>query len=183
MDEEAVVNERNPNSGSAFQAIRAINYTVIFVRDMAAMRRFYEDILGFPLSRELSPGWIEYRVGDNTLALARPRLTASDAPTPVGSASLQLAFKVSAPEVDRCADELIRQGVNLLSPPTDQIFGHRTLFFRDPDGNLLEVFADSRSFTKALASPATGRPSPAPRRGRRGPTPARRAARRRGSSR
>jgi catechol 2,3-dioxygenase-like lactoylglutathione lyase family enzyme len=77
------VNERNPQSGSAFQAIRAIDHTVIFVRDMAAMRH-----------------------------------------------------------VDQCADELVRQGVNLLSPPTDQVFGHRTLFFRDPDGNLLEVFAD-----------------------------------------
>jgi catechol 2,3-dioxygenase-like lactoylglutathione lyase family enzyme len=136
------VNEPNPNSRSAFQAIRAIDYTVIFVRDMAAMRRFYEDILGFSLARELSPGWLEYRVGDNTLALARPSLTAGDVPTPHGSASLQLAFRVSASEVDECADELVRQGVNLLSPPTDQAFGHRTLFFRDPDGNLLEVFAD-----------------------------------------
>jgi hypothetical protein len=34
-------------------------------RDMAAMRRFYE--------RELSPNGIEYRVGDNTLALASDR--------------------------------------------------------------------------------------------------------------
>lgn len=134
--------ERNPPPGSAFRAIRAIDYTVVFVRDMGAMRRFYEDILGFPLIRELSPAWIEYRVGDNTLALARPRLTAADAPTPNGSASLQLAFKVSAPEVDQCADELVRQGVNLLSPPTDHVFGHRTVFFRDPDGNLLEVFAE-----------------------------------------
>jgi len=136
------VNEQNPRSGSAFQAIRAIDYTVIFVRDMAAMRRFYEDILGFPLLRELSPGWIEYRVGDNTLTLARPSRTAADVPTPNGSASLQLAFKVSAPEVDQCAAELVRKGVNLLSPPTNQDFGHRTLFFRDPDGNLLEMFAD-----------------------------------------
>ena len=142
MNEEAVVNQRKPHSGSAFQAIRAIDYTVIFVRDMAAMRRFYADILGFPLLRELSPGWIEYKLGDNTLALARPSLTVADAPMPNGSASLQLAFKVSAPEVDQCADELVRQGVDLLSPPTDQVFGHRTLFFRDPDGNLLEVFAD-----------------------------------------
>jgi catechol 2,3-dioxygenase-like lactoylglutathione lyase family enzyme len=142
MNEEAVANGGNPHSGSAFQAIRAIDYTVIFVRDMAAMRGFYEDVLGFPLLRELSPGWIEYRVGDNTLALATPRLTAADVPTPNGSASLQLAFKVSAPDVDQCADELVRQGVNLLSRPTDQTFGHRTLFFRDPDGNLLEVFAD-----------------------------------------
>ncbi len=130
------------NLHSAFQGIRAIDYTVIFVRDMSAMRSFYQDILGFALSRELSPGWIEYRVGDNTLALAKPSLTAADIPTANGSASLQLAFKVSAPDVDRCADELMRQGVDLLSPPTDQVFGHRTLFFRDPDGNLLEVFAD-----------------------------------------
>jgi catechol 2,3-dioxygenase-like lactoylglutathione lyase family enzyme len=136
------LNTRNPDSGSAFRAIRAIDYTVLFVRDMDAMRRFYEDILGFRLLRELSPGWMEYRVGENTLALAKPRLTAADVPTPSGSASLQLAFKVSAAEVDQCADELVRQGVDILSPPTDQVFGHRTLFFRDPDGNLLEVFAE-----------------------------------------
>src|SRR5438270_7046168 len=104
VDEEAVVTERTSNSGSAFRAIRAIDYTVIFARDMAAMRRFYEDVLGFPLLRELSPDWIEYRIGDNTLALAKPRRTAADLPMPAGSAALQLAFKVSAPEVDQCAD-------------------------------------------------------------------------------
>ena len=37
---EAVMDEGNPQSGSAFHAIRAIDYTVIFARDMAAMRRF-----------------------------------------------------------------------------------------------------------------------------------------------
>ena len=109
---------------------------------MAAMRRFYEDVLAFPLVRELSPGWIEYRLGANTLALAKPSRTAADAPIPQGSAALQLAFKVAPPEVDQCADELAQKGVALLSPPTDQPFGHRTLFFRDPDGNLLEVYAD-----------------------------------------
>ena len=132
-------------SSSAFRAIRAIDYTVVFVRDMAAMRRFYGDILRFPLRRELSPRWIEYAVGDNTLALARPHLTATDAPTPSGSASLQLAFKVSVRQVDQCADELVRQGIELLAPPTDQVFGHRTVFFRDPDGNLLEVFAEIKA--------------------------------------
>jgi catechol 2,3-dioxygenase-like lactoylglutathione lyase family enzyme len=139
---EQSVSEREAHTGSAFQAIRAIDYTVIFVRDMAAMRRFYEDILSFALIRELSPNWIEYRVGSNTLALSRPGRTAADTPMPNGTASLQLAFKVSVPDVDRCADELVQQGINLLSPPTDQAFGHRTLFFRDPDGNLLEVYAE-----------------------------------------
>jgi catechol 2,3-dioxygenase-like lactoylglutathione lyase family enzyme len=132
----------NPQARSPFDAIRAIDYTVIFVRDMAAMRRFYEDVLAFPLLRELSPNWIEYSIGPNTLALARPSRTAADAPIPSGSAALQLAFRVSAAEVDACADELVRQGVALVSPPTNQSFGHRTLFFRDPDGNLLEIYAE-----------------------------------------
>jgi len=134
------VNE--PGRRSPFQAIQSIDYTVIFARDMTAMRRFYEQVLCFPLLRELSPGWIEYRIGGNTLALARPSRTATDAPMPAGGASLQLAFKVSPPEVDQCADELARHGVVLVSPPTNQSFGHRTLFFRDPDGNLLEVYAE-----------------------------------------
>ena len=136
------MNERNPNSGSPFKAIRAIDYTVIFVRDMTAMRVFYKNVLGLSLHRELSPNWLEYQLGGNTLALARPSLTASDAPTPAGSAALQLAFKVSADDVDACADELLRHGVTLVSSPTDRAFGHRTLFFRDPDGNLLEMFAE-----------------------------------------
>lgn len=131
-----------PSPPSPFQAIRAIDYTVIFVRDMAAMRYFYEHILRFPLARELSASWIEYRIGGNTLALSIPRRTAADTPTPKGSAALQLAFKVTPPDVDRCAEELLRQGVALLEPPTNQPFGHRTLFFRDPDGNLLEIYAD-----------------------------------------
>lgn len=128
-----------PHPRSPFQAIQSIDYTVIFVRDMTAMRRFYEDVLGFPLLREFT-GWFEYGIGSNTLA--RPTRTARDAPVPNGSAALQLAFKVSPPQVDACADELVRKGVALLSPPTDQPFGHRTVFFRDPDGNLLEVYAE-----------------------------------------
>lgn len=134
--------DRKAQSGSGFGAIRAIDYTVIFARDMVAMRHFYEEILGFALVRELSPHWIEYRIGANTLALAKPSRTASDAPTPQGSAALQLAFKVSPADVDKCAGELTDKGIALVSPPTDQAFGHRTLFFRDPDGNLLEVYAD-----------------------------------------
>ncbi len=106
------------------------------------MREFYENVLGFALLRKLSPSWIEYQVGNNILALSKPGLTAMDAPTPNGSAALQLAFKVSVPEVDQCANELLQQDIKLVAPPTDQDFGHRTLFFRDPDGNLLEIFAD-----------------------------------------
>ena len=125
-----------------FAAIRAVDYTVVFVRDMGAMRAFYEDVLRFRLARALSDNWLEYHVGANTLVLACPRLTEGEAPVPAGMAALQLAFRVPPGDVDRCAAELEAKGIAILSPPTDRPFGHRTLFFRDPDGNVIEIFAE-----------------------------------------
>ncbi|MDF3414292.1 glyoxalase/bleomycin resistance/dioxygenase family protein [Sulfitobacter sp. M57] len=127
---------------SAFDAITAVDYTVVITRDLAAMRDFYEGVLGFVLDRALSDGWFEYRVGGTVLALCLPGFTVSDQPVPQGTAALQLAFRVPVPIVDACAAELRAKGIAILSPPTDREFGHRTLFFRDPDGNLIEIYAE-----------------------------------------
>lgn len=127
---------------SAFNAIEAVDYTVIITRDMDAMRAFYEDVLGFELERSLSENWFEYRIGNTILALSSPGLTKDDPPIPHGTAALQLAFRVPVEAVDVCAAELSEKGIDIVSQPTDRDFGHRTLFFRDPDGNLLEVYAE-----------------------------------------
>ncbi|MDG1471912.1 MAG: VOC family protein [Ascidiaceihabitans sp.] len=125
-----------------FKAITAVDYTVIYARDLPAMIQFYETVLGFDLTRSLSSTWREYNIGANIFVLAKPGPTATDQPVPDGTAALQLAFKVTREIVDLCAAELTRQNVEILSPPTDRDFGHRTLFFRDPDGNLLEIYAE-----------------------------------------
>ena len=65
-----------------------------------------------------------------------------DPAPPPGALSLQLAFRVAPSDVDRCAAELIAAGVEIELPPTDQPWGHRTLFFRDTDGNVIEIYAD-----------------------------------------
>jgi catechol 2,3-dioxygenase-like lactoylglutathione lyase family enzyme len=122
--------------------IRSLDYTVIFARQMAAMRDFYGTVLGFPLHRELSPRWIEYRVGSNVLALTERGAMFDDPAPPVGVLSLQLAFRVAPSEVAMCANTLKKRGVDIISGPTDRPFGHRTLFFRDPDGNVLEIYAE-----------------------------------------
>ncbi|HEY7251757.1 MAG TPA: VOC family protein [Methylomirabilota bacterium] len=122
--------------------IRSLDYTIIFARQMKAMREFYGTTLGFPLHRELSPRWIEFRVGSNLLALRERGGVFDDPPPPVGVHSLQLAFRVAPGEVAGCAAVLRERGVTIISGPTDQPFGHRTLFFRDPDGNALEIYAE-----------------------------------------
>lgn len=125
----------------ALSQIRQIDYTVIYCRDLAAMRLFYESVMEFPLLRVLSDRWIEYRVGATTLALTvHGRF--NDAPPAPGALSVQLAFRVPPQAVADCAAALEAKGVALVSPLTDHAFGHRTIFFRDPDGNVLEIFAE-----------------------------------------
>jgi len=129
--------------------IRGIDYTVVFARDMPAMRKFYETTLGFPLHRELGSKWFEFRVGSNLLALTERGALFNDPSPPIGALSLQMAFRVSPAEVAICAATLQERGVSILSGPTDHAWGHRTLFFRDPDGNVLEIYAEIQPFNAA----------------------------------
>jgi catechol 2,3-dioxygenase-like lactoylglutathione lyase family enzyme len=126
----------------ALNQIRQIDYTVIFARNMHAMRHFYETVMEFPLLRVLSDRWIEYRVGSTTLALTVHGARFNDTPPAQGALSLQLAFRVAPQAVADCAAALEAKGVKLISSVTDHPFGHRTIFFRDPDGNVLEIFAE-----------------------------------------
>jgi lactoylglutathione lyase len=131
--------EKNMN---ALSQIRQIDYTVIFARDVEAMRHFYGEVMEFPLLRTLSDKWIEYRVGANTLALAARGGLFNDPPPPQGALSLQMAFRVAPEMVAKCAAALEAKGIKLKHPLTDHPLGHRTIFFRDPDGNVIEIFAE-----------------------------------------
>jgi lactoylglutathione lyase len=126
----------------ALSHIRQIDYTVIFARDMPAMRNFYELIMGFPLIRTLGDRWLEYQIGSNTLALTAHGLIFNDAPPEPGALSLQMAFRVPPSMVAECAAALESRGIKLTLPLTDQPWGHRMILFRDPDGNVLEIFAE-----------------------------------------
>jgi lactoylglutathione lyase len=77
--------------------------------------------------------WIEYSVGGSVLALTERGLLFDDPPAPQGTLAVQLGFRVAPKEVDRCAKMLANRGVTIVSGPEDQPWGHRTLFFRDPE--------------------------------------------------
>ena len=125
------------------ECLRAVDYVILPCRDMAAMRAFYRDVMGFALAED-HPDWTRFQVGGVNLTL-RPRgawLSWHDGEKPAGSAAVQLAFRVPYDEIDRCHRELVERGAVVIDPPRDQDFGHRTLFFRDPEGNVLEIYAE-----------------------------------------
>jgi glyoxylase I family protein len=128
----------------ALGTIGNIDYVILLCEHMAKTRAFYLDVMKFPLEMD-RPHWVSFRVGSGLLTL-RPRGPFGswhDGPVVAGSASIQLAFRVPPPAVEECHSQLIAMGVEILSPPKDlPNWRHRTLFFRDPEGNIIEIYAE-----------------------------------------
>jgi len=111
---------------------------------MQETKEFYLHVMGFPLAHD-SERWVSFQVGSALLTL-RPRgpgLAWDDGPIAPGSAAVQLAFRVPPHMVDACHEALQSKGVAILSPPRDIAnWRHRALFFRDPEGNVVELYAE-----------------------------------------
>jgi glyoxylase I family protein len=124
--------------------ITNLDHTVILCSRMRETRAFYENIMGFAVAEDIE-NWVSFRVGSALLTL-RPRgpwSVCDDGPRPSGSAAVQLAFRVPLDAVDRCYEELVAKGVAILRGPTDlPKWRHRTLFFRDPEDNVIELYAE-----------------------------------------
>ena len=120
--------------------IRNLDYVILLCEEIPRMRVFYNEVLGFPIHRG-NAEWVEMNVSA-TLHTLRKRGRPYDGAKPPGSAGIQLAFRVAPEEVEECHRELIQKQVEILEPPRDMEYGHRTLFFQDPEGNILEIYAD-----------------------------------------
>jgi glyoxylase I family protein len=124
--------------------IRNCDYVVLLCNDLKKTRAFYADVMGFPLDHDFG-NWVSFRVGVTLLTL-RPRgqlFGWDDGPAASGAAAVQLAFRVPPSAIEACHAELVAKGVAILRGPTDlPAPRHRTVFFRDPEGNLIENYAE-----------------------------------------
>ncbi|MFC4333942.1 VOC family protein [Salininema proteolyticum] len=126
------------------KAISNFDYAVLLCDDMAAMKAFYRDVMGFQIEHDQEK-WVSFRVG-TTLFTLRPRGKGpawDDGPAIPGSASVQLAFRVPPSNLDDCHTELLDNDVDIVMEPTDlPAWRHRAIFFRDPGGNIVEIYAE-----------------------------------------
>lgn len=124
--------------------IHNVDHTVLLCRRIKETRAFYRDVMKFTIEIDRET-WVSFRVGSTLLSL-RPRgiwSLCDDGTSPPGSAAVQLAFRVPPPAVDACHSELVARGVTIMRGPTDlPDWRHRTLFFRDPEDNIIEIYAE-----------------------------------------
>ena len=134
-----------------FGAIRSMDYVIVLCDDLDKMRRFYTDLFGFHIENEEPGKSVWFRVGTLFLGL-RLRGRPYDGPKILeDSAAIQLSFRVPPADVDMAYQTLEDKGIDVIEKPTNQDWCHRTLFFSDPENNVLEIYADIHPRASALA--------------------------------
>lgn len=120
--------------------IRSIDHIVLATADLNKCVDFYTRALGMTLER-YGEGRIALRFGDHKFNVHPPGFDAgikARTPTP---GSLDLCFLADRPLVQVIA-ELRRHGVEIEEGPIERTgarFRIRSVYVRDPDGNLVEI--------------------------------------------
>jgi len=117
-----------------------LRHLALHARDLDAMKRFYVDVLGFEVEWEPDPDNIYLSSGIDNLALHRSPSTSLGAGEMAGGALDHLGLIVRAPEdVDQWAAFLKSKGVEPVVAPKTHRDGARSFYFKDPDGNAIQI--------------------------------------------
>jgi catechol 2,3-dioxygenase-like lactoylglutathione lyase family enzyme len=126
--------------------LRGVLESALYSDDLEKSERFYSDILGLERIGAREGRHVFFRCGDGIVLLFDPQHT-STVPTEVGGNLIplhgargagHLAFRATLAEIDMWRDRLVENGVEIESEVTWS-GGGRSLYFRDPGGNSLEI--------------------------------------------
>jgi catechol 2,3-dioxygenase-like lactoylglutathione lyase family enzyme len=115
-----------------------IRHVALRVRDLQRSLDFYAGLLDMRIEWRPDPGNVYLTTGSDNLALHQ----AGDGTPATGDAAGldHFGFVVSKPEdVDRWAERLESEGVELVQKPMTHRDGARSIYLRDPDGNLIQI--------------------------------------------
>ena len=117
-----------------------LRHLALNVRDLAGMTRFYVDLLGFAVEWEPDADNVYLSSGTDNLALHRVDARPAGPAVSSGQALDHLGVIVRAAEdVDAWARFLELRGVTLDAQPRTHRDGARSCYFRDPDGNSVQI--------------------------------------------
>ena len=109
--------------------------------DLDSLVSFYTMLTGAAAAR-LAPDFAEIRLEGAIVAISTERAVQQfnvGAATAAANRSAILEFQVN--DVDAVRTRLTDAPINYVMQPTDQPWGNRSMLLRDPDGNLINIFA------------------------------------------
>ena len=115
-----------------------LRHLALKTRDLQAMKRFYVDLLGFAVEWEPDPENVYLTSGRDNLALHQGAHESHEPRTEQALDHLGLIVR-NPDDVDALAAFLEGQGVALTARPKTHRDGARSCYFRDPDGNSVQI--------------------------------------------
>jgi catechol 2,3-dioxygenase-like lactoylglutathione lyase family enzyme len=112
----------------------------LYTRDLTQAETFYETVLGLKLFAKETGRHVFFKCGDQMLLIFNPAKTARESESvPHGSQGPgHVAFAVPLVELNRWVDRLKQHGVEI-EKDMHWPGGGRSIYFRDPAGNCLEL--------------------------------------------
>ena len=122
-------------------AINDVGAIILFVEDLQRSKAFYHDMLGLDVQFEDddSVGFKLERLHFIVLQFERARVHLQGEPTGTPSAGATAFLTTFTDDVDGLHAELAGRGIDFFQEPTDQPWGMRTAYFKDPDGHVWET--------------------------------------------
>lgn len=122
-----------------------LTHVRVLVRDYETSFRFWRDTVGLPVTFGDEQGpYADFDTGEATLAIFSATAMSNDTGVTSGRGGRgadDLMIVLQVEDVDAKVSELEARGVRFASQPTDQPdWGIRVAHFRDPDGNLAELY-------------------------------------------
>ena len=124
--------------------VKELGHVVLWVRDLAASRHFYRDVLGFYELPQAKPDRVAYSSGRTHHELYLIQVPGEPTPIPpmprLGMYHFGLKIGESDEELEAARQRLVDEGVEIVG----QAGGNTThsLDLLDPDGNEVELFID-----------------------------------------
>jgi lactoylglutathione lyase len=122
-------------------AINDVGAIILFVADLQRSRTFYHEVLGLDVAFEddVSIGFKIEGLVFHVLQVDRARVQLQGEPTATPGAGATAFLTHFTYGVDALHANLVERGVSFFQTPTDQPWGMRTAYFKDPDGHVWEI--------------------------------------------
>ncbi|MCI0331381.1 MAG: VOC family protein [candidate division Zixibacteria bacterium] len=120
--------------------LKCILETALYVKNLPAAEKFYSQVLGLPLLAKQKGRHLFYWVGRDVLLIFYAPKTLKDKTTPHGAKGPgHLAFEVSQKDYGLWKKYLTKNRVKIVEEVIWKKPNFRSIYFRDPSGNLLEI--------------------------------------------
>jgi predicted enzyme related to lactoylglutathione lyase len=114
--------------------VERADFVAVPVQDLKRADEFYGTTLGLRRNPNSGERWVEYELGNVTLALVSPEVMGPEF-APHGH---QMPIALRVPDVDEARKKLESEGVEFMHGTIDSGVCHLATF-RDPDGNALQL--------------------------------------------